>query len=74
MALAAAHAPADYDDAQVAGLVRTAAPVLREALPSDHPANALIDRLVGAARSDGTIDERRLRRDLASVPTSVFFL
>lgn len=74
MALAAAHAPADYDDARVAGLIRAAAPVLREALPSNHPANALIDRLVGAARSDGTIDERRLRRDLASVPTSVFFL
>jgi len=74
MALAAAHAPADYDDAQVAGLVRAAAPLLREALPSDHPANALIDRLVGAAGSDGAIDERRLRRDLTSVPTSVFFL
>jgi serine/threonine protein kinase len=74
MALAAARAPADFDDARVAGFVLTAAPVLREALPSNHPTNALIDRLVGAAGSDGAIDERRLRRDLAAVPTSVFFL
>lgn len=74
MALAAARMPMGYDEVRVVDLVRAAAPVLREALPGDHPSNALITRVMGSAMIDDAADERRLRQDLASVPVSVFFL
>ena len=74
MALAAARTPMGYDEVRVMDLVRAAVPVLREALPEDHPSNALISRVMGSAMIDDAADERRLRQDLASVPATVFFL
>jgi hypothetical protein len=63
-----------YDEVRVVELVRAAAPVLRAALPEDHPSNALITRVTGSSMIDDAADERRLRQDLASVPATVFFL
>ena len=77
LALAAAPPESGFGDGAVAGLVRAAEPVLREALPDSHLAVALVDRIgsVSVAGDRSAPDwDLRVRQRLAAVPSSVFLL
>jgi serine/threonine-protein kinase len=74
LALAAADNRSGVSDAEIASLVRSAAPALRASLPMSHPAAGLVAELTPLLAEDSPLRQSRVRQRLAAIPRAVFFL